>query len=95
MTTKVLGKVGALEVDVPYRDKDYDQIRVRKVVTAATTDMVIWHRLGRGPNKCFVDWSSAFMQVKVSLDASNREQADEEKIIVQFSATGQAVVCIA
>lgn len=92
---KVLLKTGALEFDKPYPDGDMAQVRVKKSVIVANQDLVIWHRLGRPPNKVFIDWSSAFMQVKVSLDSNGREQADDEKIVVQFNSTGTAVVCIA
>lgn len=94
--TKVLARTGELEFDVPYRDKDLDQVRVKKSIRTANQDVVIFHRLGRVPNRVFVDWATGgFPVVKVSLDSSGREQADDDKVVVQFSATGIAVVCIA
>ncbi len=93
--SKVLTRTGAMEPDVVYTDKDMDQVRVLKVILSANQDISIPHKLGRKPNRVFLDWKAGGANdVWLSLDSSGREQADDEKIIVQFAATGKAVVCI-
>lgn len=92
---KVLGKTSSLEFGVFYLDKDTDQGRVKVSVISANQDMVIHHRLGRTPNRVFLDYKAGGANdVWLSLDSSGREQADTEKIVVQFAATGIAVVCV-
>lgn len=94
-TLKVLGHTGPLEFGVTYLDKDKDQARQLVAVRTANSNIVIEHRLGRIPNRVFIDWKAGGPNdVWLSLDTSGRVQADEEKIVVQFAATGNAVVCV-
>ena len=91
---KILVNTEAIETDTPVRDGDLDRVLVKKVIKSTTDRYTVWHKLGRIPRKAFVVQSTGgFIICKVSLDTTGREQADSEKITLEFNATGTAVVC--
>ena len=92
---KILVTTQPLEFSVPVRDGDHDRVLVKLAVSSATGKRTFAHKLGRTPRKWYIcACSGGFISCKASLDSSGREQVDAEKITLEFSATGVAVVCI-
>jgi hypothetical protein len=92
---KILLHTQPLEFNVPVKDGDLDRILVKKAVPSTSDRQTFAHKLGRTPVKAYVvRCSGGFITCKISTDNSGREQADAEKITLEFSATGIAVVCI-
>jgi hypothetical protein len=92
---KILLCTQPLELNVPTRDGDMDRMLIKKPVPSISGRYTFAHKLGRTPRKAYVvGCSGGFITCKISLDTSGREQADAEKITLEFNATGTAVVCI-
>jgi hypothetical protein len=92
---KILVHTQPLEFNVPVKDGDMDRSLVKRAVSSASDRYTFAHKLGRTPVKAYVvRCSGGFITCKISTDTSGREQADAEKITLEFSATGIAVVCI-
>lgn len=90
---KVLTNTAAIGFYEPTKDGDIDRMLVKIPVKSTTDKYTILHRLGRTPRKAYiVQMTGGFILCKVSLDSTGREQADAEKITLEFSATGNAVV---
>ncbi len=83
-----------IEFEKPTQDGTFDRTLLKMNVKQADSRMTVAHGLRRVPVKCFVVKSvGGYPVVKVSLDSNGREQADAEKITLEFSATGNALVC--
>lgn len=75
-------------------DGTFERTITKIPVKAIGQKDTIPHKLGRVPVKAYIVKSTGgYPLVKVSLDTNGREQADAEKITLEFSATGNALVC--
>ena len=85
-----------LEIEAIEKDGDMEAIVTKKSIVTANEDVVVFHGLGRIPSRAYVIWCIGnFITCQISLDANGQPQADNEKSVLKFSATGQAVVKIA
>ncbi len=92
---KILVNTQPLEFNIPTRDGDIDRILVKRSIASISDRYTFAHKLGRVPRKAYVVKSSGnFISCKISLNTSGSEQADADKITLEFNATGVAVVCI-
>lgn len=94
--SKVLLYTAELEVDKPVRDGDLDAMLVKKVITAANKPYPIRHTLGRVPRRVVILQAvGGYPVLQWTPDANGFPQADEEQIVVQFSATATVILQIA